>query len=89
MTYKMGDAVTVRLDTSDAEKLNEGSHARIYREQIIKHEPAPEPIVYWRYCDGNERDESLSLKEPASFKWDHVEKLTLNPDGTYTVEVVK
>ena len=89
MTYKENDLVTWKLDKEDERFLNDGYAAQVLPHQIIKHEPAPEPIVYWRYWDGEERDEAMSIKETTSFKWDHKEKVIFNPDGTYTVEVVK
>lgn len=44
--YKEGDLVTIRIDDEDADELNANSLVASYQtSQIIKHEPAPEPIV--------------------------------------------
>ena len=90
MIYKENDLVTLKITASDAARLNGGRYTQIFPEQIIKHEPSPEPIVLWRFWgDGDDEEfwrtgEIICLKE-----WNHVEKRTLNPDGTYTVKVVK
>lgn len=91
MAYKENDLVTVKIAHDEANALNNGvSLVAFSTKNIIKHEPAPEPIVLWRFWgDGDDEEfwrtgEIICLKE-----WNHVEKRTLNPDGTYTVEVVK
>lgn len=45
--FKAGDKVTFIIDEEDAFQCNQKTHP-IYK-QIIKHEPAPEPIVGYVY----------------------------------------
>lgn len=47
--YKAGDKVTIVLDQYDADIFNDdaASDSKVREYNIIKHEPAPEPIVGW------------------------------------------
>ena len=54
--YKEGDMVTIRLDKYDASNL-EGDGLGFWKKQnIVKQEPAPEPVVGYVYVNTDDLD---------------------------------
>lgn len=89
MTYEAGGKIEAVLDEHDAVNLNNRLGACIRLEQITSYTPPPKPtpIVVWEYWD----DDGLKLMRGVQSKleWHHINKLTLNPNGTWTKEIVK
>lgn len=90
--YKAGDKVTIVLNESNANDLTCGYNAAVISEQIISHEPAPEPVVgfvnvYQKGISGHDTQELAN-------KWygeDRLSclKITYDPvSNTATAEVV-
>ena len=83
INYKAGDKITIQLSDAYAAVLNATQSINIYKDQIIAHEPAPEPIVEYFKLNGRSFVALGCYPEPGCIK------LTVNPATKQaSVEVV-
>lgn len=77
MTYKPGDLVTVRLDADCARYLNNGARLDVSRSQIISHQPAPEPSVFYVNVYPSCHASAFSTEENANENADNESRIAL------------